>query len=245
MLEELMSSAQTEVAEQTNEEVQAEQTVETVEPTTTEEVTTEVPTINEIDINGQKVSLDEVRQGYIRQQDYIAKQQQLDAKLKEAEQSLQLVDYLRKNPQIAQRLYEDEKAPSVVQTVNPAMQEIENLKRELFQDKLNNTITNLKGKYSDFNEVEVMNKAVSMGVTDLEFVYNAMRGQNLDNIIAQRVKEELAKATEQINKNASVTRTLVGSGQEPQATTTHNLLPQEMRVADMMGISYEEYAKYK
>ena len=40
MLEELMSSAQTEVAEQTNEEVQAEQTVETVEPTTTEEVTT-------------------------------------------------------------------------------------------------------------------------------------------------------------------------------------------------------------
>ena len=245
MLEELMSSAQTEVAEQTNEEVQAEQTVETVEPTTTEEVTTEVPTISEIDINGQKVSLDEVRQGYIRQQDYIAKQQQLDAKLKEAEQSLQLVDYLRKNPQIAQRLYEDEKAPSVVQTVNPAMQEIENLKRELFQDKLNNTITNLKGKYSDFNEVEVMNKAVSMGVTDLEFVYNAMRGQNLDNIIAQRVKEELAKATEQINKNASATRTLVGSGQEPQATTTHNLLPQEMRVADMMGISYEEYAKYK
>lgn len=245
MLEELMSSAQTEVAEQTNEEVQAEQTVETVEPTTTEEVTTEVPTINEIDINGQKVSLDEVRQGYIRQQDYIAKQQQLDAKLKEAEQSLQLVDYLRKNPQIAQRLYEDEKAPSVVQTVNPAMQEIENLKRELFQDKLNNTITNLKGKYSDFNEVEVMNKAVSMGVTDLEFVYNAMRGQNLDNIIAQRVKEELAKATEQINKNASATRTLVGSGQEPKATTTHNLLPQEMRVADMMGISYEEYAKYK
>ena len=240
-----MSSAQTEVAGQTNEEVQAEQTVETVEPTTTEEVTTEVPTINEIDINGQKVSLDEVRQGYIRQQDYIAKQQQLDAKLKEAEQSLQLVDYLRKNPQIAQRLYEDEKAPSVVQTVNPAMQEIENLKRELFQDKLNNTITNLKGKYSDFNEVEVMNKAVSMGVTDLEFVYNAMRGQNLDNIIAQRVKEELAKATEQINKNASATRTLVGSGQEPQATTTHNLLPQEMRVADMMGISYEEYAKYK
>ena len=240
-----MSSAQTEVAEQTNEEVQAEQTVETVEPTTTEEVTTEVPTISEIDINGQKVSLDEVRQGYIRQQDYIAKQQQLDAKLKEAEQSLQLVDYLRKNPQIAQRLYEDEKAPSVVQTVNPAMQEIENLKRELFQDKLNNTITNLKGKYSDFNEVEVMNKAVSMGVTDLEFVYNAMRGQNLDNIIAQRVKEELAKATEQINKNASATRTLVGSGQEPQATTTHNLLPQEMRVADMMGISYEEYAKYK
>ena len=245
MLEELMSSAQTEVAGQTNEEVQAEQTVETVEPTTTEEVTTEVPTISEIDINGQKVSLDEVRQGYIRQQDYIAKQQQLDAKLKEAEQSLQLVDYLRKNPQIAQRLYEDEKAPSVVQTVNPAMQEIENLKRELFQDKLNNTITNLKGKYSDFNEVEVMNKAVSMGVTDLEFVYNAMRGQNLDNIIAQRVKEELAKATEQINKNASATRTLVGSGQEPQATTTHNLLPQEMRVADMMGISYEEYAKYK
>lgn len=245
MLEELMSSAQTEVAEQTNEEVQAEQTVETVEPTTTEEVTTEVPTISEIDINGQKVSLDEVRQGYIRQQDYIAKQQQLDAKLKEAEQSLQLVDYLRKNPQIAQRLYEDEKAPNVVQTVNPAMQEIENLKRELFQDKLNNTITNLKGKYSDFNEVEVMNKAVSMGVTDLEFVYNAMRGQNLDNIIAQRVKEELAKATEQISKNASATRTLVGSGQTPQATTTHNLLPQEMRVADMMGISYEEYAKYK
>lgn len=245
MLEELMQGATEDVVTETQEETTevvdtsvAEQTIETP--------TEDIPQIQEIDINGHKVSLDEVRQGYMRQQDYIAQQQTVQARLQEAEQSMKLVEYLRSNPHIAKRLYDDEQVDTnVSNVVNPAMKEIEALKRELFQDKLNSTITNLKTKYSDFNEVEVMNKAVQMGVTDLEFAYHGMRGANLENIIQQRVKEELAKATEQIQKNAQNTRTLVGSGQTPPATVSHNLSPQEMRVADLMGLSYEDYAKYK
>ncbi len=249
MLEELMNQG-TDLASETQgvptEQAPVETTTEPeVEQTITSEPET-VPSINEIDINGNKVSLDEVRQGYLRQQDYLSKQQQLDARLREAEQSMQLVEYLRNNPHIAQRLYEDKEVkPEMTNVINPAMKEIEELKRELFQDKLNNTITNLKAKYNDFNEVAVMNRAVAMGVTDLEFVYNGMRGANLENLIAQRVKDELAKATEQIQKNASITKTLVGNGQAQEPTITHNLSEQEMRVATLMGLSYEEYAKYK
>lgn len=46
-------------------------------------------------------------------------------------------------------------------------------------------------------------------------------------------------------KNTQATRTVVGKASDVEPTTTHNLTQQEMRVADLMGISYEEYAKYK
>ena len=84
-----------------------------------------------------------------------------------------------------------------------------------------------------------------MGVKDLEFVYNGMRGANIEQLIAQQVKEQLAQATQKMQKNAQATRTVVGTKTQKQVTTTHNLTQQEMRVADLMGMSYEDYAKYK
>ena len=84
-----------------------------------------------------------------------------------------------------------------------------------------------------------------MNTPDLEFVYHGMRGAKIDDIIAQQVKEQLAKAQEDMVKNTQATRTVVGKASDVEPTTTHNLTQQEMRVADLMGISYEEYAKYK
>ena len=84
-----------------------------------------------------------------------------------------------------------------------------------------------------------------MGVKDLEFVYNGMRGANIETLIAQQVKEQLAQATENMKKNAQATRTVVGTTKEKPVTVSHNLTQQEMRVADLMGMSYEDYAKYK
>ena len=241
-----------------------EQEVDTEVDTNVEEVDTEVQetpeqeenveqetqtepeqTMQTFNVNGQELTLEELQTGYMRQQDYISQREELNKLREENKQALELVDYLKKNPALAQKIMDEPEAENVSNIVNPAMDRIQALERQIFVQNLDNQISQLKSKYKDFNEVEVLNKAVQMGVKDLEFVYNGMRGANIETLIAQQVKEQLAQATENMKKNAQATRTVVGTTKETPVTVSHNLTQQEMRVADLMGMSYEDYAKYK
>lgn len=243
-----------------DEQLEEEIVEETVETTEVEEA--EVPTDEEIveevvedtapstpqtyNVNGQDLTIEELQTGYMRQQDYIAQREELNALREQNKQALELVEYLRKNPNLANKLLEEDNVDNnAVNVVNPLTERIEKLERERYVERMNNQIEMLKMKYKDFNEVDVLNKAVQMNTPDLEFVYHGMRGAKIDDIIAQQVKEQLAKAQEDMVKNTQATRTVVGKASDVEPTTTHNLTQQEMRVADLMGISYEEYAKYK
>ena len=243
-----------------DEQLEEEIVEETVEATEVEEA--EVPTDEEIveevvenatpstpqtyNVNGQDLTIEELQTGYMRQQDYIAQREELNALREQNKQALELVEYLRKNPNLANKLLEEDSVDNnAVNVVNPLTERIEKLERERYVERMNNQIEMLKMKYKDFNEVDVLNKAVQMNTPDLEFVYHGMRGAKIDDIIAQQVKEQLAKAQEDMVKNTQATRTVVGKASDVEPTTTHNLTQQEMRVADLMGISYEEYAKYK
>lgn len=243
-----------------DEQLEEEIVEETVETTEVEEA--EVPTDEEIveevvedtapstpqtyNVNGQDLTIEELQTGYMRQQDYIAQREELNALREQNKQALELVEYLRKNPNLANKLLEEDNVDNnAVNVVNPLTERIEKLERERYVERMNNQIEMLKMKYKDFNEVDVLNKAVQMNTPDLEFVYHGMRGAKIDDIIAQQVKEQLAKAQEDMVKNTQATRTVVGKTSDVEPTTTHNLTQQEMRVADLMGISYEEYAKYK
>ena len=243
-----------------DEQLEEEIVEETVETTEVEEA--EVPTDEEIvdevvedttpstpqtyNVNGQDLTIEELQTGYMRQQDYIAQREELNALREQNKQALELVEYLRKNPNLANKLLEEDNVDNnAVNVVNPLTERIEKLERERYVERMNNQIEMLKMKYKDFNEVDVLNKAVQMNTPDLEFVYHGMRGAKIDDIIAQQVKEQLAKAQEDMVKNTQATRTVVGKTSDVEPTTTYNLTQQEMRVADLMGISYEEYAKYK
>ena len=243
-----------------DEQLEEEIVEETVETTEVEE--TEVPTDEDIvdevvedttpstpqtyNVNGQDLTIEELQTGYMRQQDYIAQREELNALREQNKQALELVEYLRKNPNLANKLLEEDSVDNnAVNVVNPLTERIEKLERERYVERMNNQIEMLKMKYKDFNEVDVLKKAVQMNTPDLEFVYHGMRGAKIDDIIAQQVKEQLAKAQEDMVKNTQATRTVVGKASDVEPTTTHNLTQQEMRVADLMGISYEEYAKYK
>ena len=243
-----------------DEQLEEEIVEETVETTEVEEA--EVPTDEEIvdevvedttpstpqtyNVNGQDLTIEELQTGYMRQQDYIAQREELNALREQNKQALELVEYLRKNPNLANKLLEEDNVDhNATNVVNALTERIEKLERERYVERMNNQIEMLKMKYKDFNEVDVLNKAVQMNTPDLEFVYHGMRGAKIDDIIAQQVKEQLAKAQEDMVKNTQATRTVVGKTSDVEPTTTYNLTQQEMRVADLMGISYEEYAKYK
>ena len=221
---------------------------EAIEEQIVEEAPVEVApsTPQTFNIGGKELTLAEIETGYMRQQDYLAKIEEANKLREENKQALELVDYIKKNPEVAQRLMSEENVPSnISNSINPAMERIEKLEKQLYMKEMDATLNGLKMKYPDFNEIEVLNKAVQLNTRDLEFVYHGMRGANMDNIIAQKVKEQLAQATQEMAKNSQSTRTVVGNAKHSEvATTTHNLTKQQMRVADMMGISYEDYAKY-
>ena len=238
--------------EQLEEEIVETTEVEETEVPTDEDIVVEVvedttpSTSQTYNVNGQDLTIEELQTGYMRQQDYIAQREELNALREQNKQALELVEYLRKNPNLANKLLEEDSVDNnAVNVVNPLTERIEKLERERYVERMNNQIEMLKMKYKDFNEVDVLNKAVQMNTPDLEFVYHGMRGAKIDDIIAQQVKEQLAKAQEDMVKNTQATRTVVGKTSDVEPTTTHNLTQQEMRVADLMGISYEEYAKYK
>lgn len=234
--EDVTSEEVSEVEETSEEQIVEEEPKEEVLPSTPQT----------FKINGQDLTLAEIETGYMRQQDYLAKIEEANKLREENKQALELVDYIKKNPEVAQRLMSEENVPNnISNSINPAMERIEKLEKQLYMKEMDATLNGLKMKYPDFNEVEVLNKAVQLNTRDLEFVYHGMRGANMDNIIAQKVKEQLAQATQEMAKNTKSTRTVVGNAKHSEvATTTHNLTKQQMRVADMMGISYEDYAKY-
>ena len=110
---ELMETEIDENVEETVEEVVEEQeTTEEVETQHNEETTeTEQPSEpQKFNINGQELTLEEIKTGYMRQQDYITQREELNKLREESKQALDLVDYLKKNPNLAQKLMEEPEA---------------------------------------------------------------------------------------------------------------------------------------
>ena len=154
--------------------VAEEQEVDTEVDTNVEEVDTEVQetpeqeevveqetqtepeqTMQTFNVNGQELTLEELQTGYMRQQDYISQREELNKLREENKQALELVDYLKKNPALAQKLMDEPEAENVSNIVNPAMDRIQALERQIFVQNLDNQISQLKSKYKDFNFVKV------------------------------------------------------------------------------------------
>ena len=148
----------------TNEEVsEVEEAIEEkiVEEAPQEEVAPTTP--QTFNIGGKELTLAEIETGYMRQQDYLAKIEEANKLREESKQALELVDYIKKNPEVAQRLMSEENVPSnISSSINPAMERIEKLEKQLYIKEMDATLNGLKMKYPDFNEIEVLNRAVQL-----------------------------------------------------------------------------------
>ena len=119
------------VADEQLEEEIVEETVETTEVeeaevSTDEEIVEEVvedtapSTPQTYNVNGQDLTIEELQTGYMRQQDYIAQREELNALREQNKQALELVEYLRKNPNLANKLLEEDNVDNnAVNVVNP------------------------------------------------------------------------------------------------------------------------------
>lgn len=165
------------------------------------------------------VSLKELKEwknGYMRQSDYTKKTQEL------AEQKRGIVN-------------ETVTKPSA--TKNDLERKVEKMHIEMELNKL-------KGKYEDFNEITVLDKAIELinkGNTpesiDFDMLYKATRTIDEDSI-RQKILQEI---------NAGLdTSSLIGNGvSNPPASQSVTLSLDEDRVRQRMGVSVEDWIRYK
>ena len=147
-------------------------------------------------------------------------------------------DYTRKTQELA------EQKKNIVQDVTPQSSAIKNdLERKVEKMHIEMELSKLKGKYDDFNEITVLDKAIELinkGNTpesiDFDMLYKATRVIDEDSI-RQKILQEI---------NAGLdTSSLIGNGvSNPPASQTITLSAEQDKIRQRMGVSVEDWIKY-
>lgn len=191
------------------------------------------------------VPVEELKQGYLRQSDYTKKTQELAQQRKEFDIAKQYFDALQANPEEAQRFAEANNLPFM----SPKDLEYEQMKEQYEMMLVKQEIELMKTKYTDFDEEAVVKVASEKNFDNLEDAYlfnKAKQGiaqpVNIDDI-KEQIRQELLNDI-QSNQN---TNSLIGKqgAQRPIVDDTPTLTQAEVRVAQGLGMSPKEYAKWR
>ena len=252
--------------EPTQPEVNEAPPIETAEPTPTEPTETapqeqapseptpepEPKLPESIEIDGQEVTLEELKNGYMRMSDYTRKTQEAKRLREQAEEALKILEQIQQNPQVAQQLQAYN-----VNVPDPVQQHIKQLEDSYYDLLIQTQLRELKDQHGEFNEVEVLNIARDEGINNLETAYHvwaSRQGGGKSNEVAEvnidEIKEQLRQELlEEIKREqqAQVDTSTVIDSRPPMKDiqTTPQLTPAEMKVAKAMGISPEEYVVWR
>ena len=192
--------------------------------------------------------LKEFRNGYLRQSDYTRKTQELARQRQEAQDALELYDYLRDNPQMVEALMKMDNGANT-QTIQRATPENAMMQQIIHTQKameIEMRLNELKGKYgNDIDEVALFQKANQLQTNDLEFVYKALQ---YDNLLAEKQQAQQTAVNSlqaEIDANKKAVSTIVSPRQSNVVTQTPTLSADEKRVAALMGLSESDYLKWK
>ena len=203
------------------------------------------PQAIEVEIDGQKLTLDELKNGYLRQSDYTKKTQELSKQRKEAEEAVKFYDDLKKNPQMVRQIKEHQPVPA---TLDPATSKIIELENKMYEMMLEKEIETLQSKYSDFEVREVLEMAQKKEITNLEDAYLLVRSRKQPSVDEKTLKEQLKKEVRaELERELKETKTIISSqvDSKPVVSKDPELSPGELKVAKHMGMSPKEYAKWR
>lgn len=172
--------------------------------------------------------------------------QEVDA---ETQSALELYKFLEENPHLVQAMRQvDENGYQQLNNFVPdemtrKMQEFEEFIEE---QKFNAYLGELKSKFDDFDEDKVLQYAEDHEVYDLEVAYKALKAEQIpkvdENALREQIKKELL---EELKQNSLSTQTIIGSqAEKPVEQNKVTLSPRENRIAQAMGMTAEEYAKW-
>lgn len=197
-----------------------------------------------------KVSADEIKewkQGNLRQSDYTRKTQELARQREQNKDAMDLYEHLQKNPHLIGAIKQAELGNSPV--VNNMSTDNQLLRKVIHDQKameLDMKLTQMKEKYGAFDEVAVLNKAAELKTEDLEFVLSGLKNAeplNMEELKAQMIQQAKAELKAELESNRDAVGTTV-SNKGKTIEKVNNLTPEQKRVAQAMGMSESEYAKW-
>lgn len=169
----------------------------------------------------------------------------------ETQSALELYKYLEQNPHLVQAMRDvDVEGYKNLNNFVPdeLTKRVKEMEEFIEEQRYNSYVSELKNKYSDFDEDKVLEYAEKHDVLNLEVAYKAMKADNVKepNIeeLRKQIKEELLN---ELKQNSLETQSIVGGmSQKPiKQDDTVNLSSRESRIAKAMGMTPSEYAKWR
>lgn len=203
---------------------------------------------NYIEINGEEIKIDELKNGYLRQGDYTKKTQQLASDKKDAEEAIAFYNQLKQSPETINVIKNNMDIP---ENLDPTQSKIKDLEDKLYDMIIEKEVSDLQAKYEDFEVMEVMKVAGEKGIANLEDAYFISKAQSSkansvsDKVDITSIKEQLMKEIKEEfaggNTDSIISTKQSGTIEKKELTIT----PSEMKVAKGMGFSNDEYVKWR
>lgn len=230
------------------------------------EATPEPPTqpINEIEVDGQKFTVEQIKQLTYAQQQALKREQQLAREKRELEDARKLQEMIYANPQLAQEL--KQKGLPILDPQEKQMRDINQKYQDLLLER---EIDTLKAKYEDFDPRTVIQYALNNRLNNLEDAYHLVKvkgqptAQNVStpplnasqghvtpsapSIDVEALKEQIRQDVLKELQSEVDTGSLMTSNNAsiPVVDNTVRLSNAEMRIAKNLRMTPEEYMKWK
>lgn len=196
----------------------------------------------------KELSPEEIKELYVR---YFGEEKNEVEYDEETQSAIELYKYLEQNAHLVQAMREydaqgyQELNKHIPDEITKKLNELEDFKAEI---EYREYIKELKDKYSDFDEEQVLEYAEKSDVVNLEVAYKAMKAEKIKEPNVEELREQIKKELlEELKQNSINTQSLVGGvNQKPiNDNTSTKLSGREERIARAMGISPSEYAQWR
>lgn len=226
---------------------QGEQTPIQAEPSPNQNEEPQLPEFIEID--GQQVPLEELKNGYLRQADYTRKTQELAEARRRLQYAEQLYNAIYQNPEVAKQVSEQFNLPYL----DPNQAQVMELQNKYYDLLIEKEVNELKSKYGDFDVYSVLQFAYDRQITNLEdayHLYNSYYGINQsgdESVDIESLKEQIRQEIlQELQSNVDTTSIIQSRGDsQPIQVNTPTLSEAELKVAQALNMSPEEYAKWR
>ena len=201
-----------------------------------------------IKVGDAEYSVDELIQARTEAETLRQQQAAAAAQLEQAAIAQQYYSKMMENPEYAQAFAQN----NGLTYIDPKEQAVQELQQRYDQMLLEREIDNMKLKYQDFDPQEVVKFAVDRQINNLEDAYllnkartgSLQQKESIDkDAIAEQIRQEvLAELKSEVN-----TGSLIGGGGSGKVVQddTPQLSATEIRVAQGLGMTPLEYAKWK
>ena len=208
--------------------------------------------IEALEIDGiGEVPIEEIlewQKGNMRQSDYTKKTQELAKQRAEMQDAVNVYNYLRANPNLLTSIADGQQIADP--NLSNMMSEDKQMLRDLYYNQktmeIERQVESLRNKYGDVDEVALYNKAKELNTDDLEFVYKSIAYDNASALDPEELREQIRQEVlADLNKNKSAVKTVVNTRQANSQTRRTPMSAEEKSVAEGLGISPTEYAKWR